>query len=118
MGVLRKEVSTSLNNRNYRLKTRFYRNSLKEIKDAFEKICFEENKSLRQADESEGKMYISTQEYEVFIKVLSESSVESSVDLSVHYFVSSMFKNPKRIIYNLYKKLDNLLIFKGTVNTV
>ena len=118
MGVLRKEVSTSLNNRNYRLKTRFYRNNLKEIKDAFEKICFEENKSLRQADESEGKMYISTQEYEVFIKVLSESSVESSVDLSVHYFVSSMFKNPKRIIYNLYKKLDNLLIFKGTVNTV
>ena len=118
MGVLRKEVSTSLNNRNYRLKTRFYRNSLKEIKDAFEKICFEENKSLRQADESEGKMYISTQEYEVFIKVLSESSVESSVDLSVHYFVSSMFKNPKRIIYNLYKKLDNLLIFKGTANTV
>ena len=118
MGVLKKEVSTSLNNRNYRLKTRFYRNSLKEIKDAFEKICFEENKSLRQADESEGKMYISTQEYEVFIKVLSESSVESSVDLSVHYFVSSMFKNPKRIIYNLYKKLDKLLIFKGTVNTV
>ena len=118
MGVLRKEVSTSLNNRNYRLKTRFYRNSLKEIKDAFEKICFEENKSLRQADESEGKMYISTQEYEVFIKVLSESSVDSSVDLSVHYFVSSMFKNPKKIIYNIYKKLDKLLIFKGTTNTI
>ena len=118
MGVLKKEVSTSLNNRNYRLKTRFYRNSLKEIKAAFEKICIEENKSLRQADESEGKMYISTQEYEIFIKVLSESSVDSSVDLSVQYFVSSMFKNPKKIIYNLYKKLDKLLIFKGTANTI
>lgn len=118
MGVLKKEVSTSLNNRNNRLKTRFYRNSLKDVKQAFEKICFEENRSLRQADESEGKMYISTQEYEVFIKVTSDSPVECAVDLSIHYFVSSMFKNPKKIIYNIYKKLDKLLIFKGTVNTV
>ena len=117
MGVLKKEVSTSLNNRNYKLKTRFYRNSLKEVKDAFEKICIEENRSLRQADESEGKMYISTQEYEVFIKVTSDSPVESAIDLTVSYFNGSFFKNPRKIIYSLYKKLDLLLIFKGTVNT-
>ena len=75
MGVHKKEVSTSLNSRNHKLKTRFYRNSLKDVKQAFEKICIEENKSLRQADESEGKMDISTQEYEVFIKVIFHAAI-------------------------------------------
>ncbi|MBP5342361.1 hypothetical protein J6Y73_00310 [bacterium] len=116
MGIFKKEAETTIKNSNPRLRTRFYRNSLKEVKDAFQKICIEENKSLRQADEYEGKMYISTQTYEIFIKISSEVVSESSVDLSVRFFQASL-KNPKKIIYSLYKKLDKILVFKGTLQT-
>lgn len=114
MSLFKKEVGTSLTNRNRNLRTRFYRNSMKDVKDAFNKICIEENKSLRQADEYEGRMYISTKTYEIFIKVSSDSPVESSVDLSVRFFAPNIFRSPKRIIYRLYKKIDKILVFKGT----
>ena len=115
MGFFANSAETRELHKNDKLRTRYYRNGIKQIKSVFEKICSEEDMQLQQYDERWGDIYICAYGFEVFVTVSQISPIESGIDLKVNYFSTFGFNRPEKKIIHLYERLDKMLIFKGTM---
>lgn len=115
MGFFTNSVETREMHKNEKLRTRYYRNNIKQIKGALEKICSEEDMQLQQFDEKWGDIYICAYSFEVFVSVSQISPIESGVDLKVNYFSTFGFNRPEKKVIHLYERLDKMLTFKGTM---
>ena len=115
MGFFSSSAETREMHKNEKLRTRYYKNGIKQIKNVFEKICNEEDMQLQQFDERWGDIYICSYGYEVFVTVSMISPIESGIDLKVNYFSSMGFNRPEKKIIHLYERLDQMLNFKGTM---
>ena len=95
------------------LRTRYYRNSFKDVVTAFEKIAQEEQYDLRDVNQTHGEIYLLANGFDMIATVSQITPIESGIDFKINYFGFAGFGRPKAKAVALYKKLDSFLKFKG-----
>lgn len=95
------------------LRTRYYRNSFKDVVAAFEQIAKTEQLDVRDVNHVHGEIYLLGNGFDCIVTVAQISPIESGIDLKINYFSFTGMGRPKKKAIELYKRLDALLKFKG-----
>jgi len=115
MSIFQTTIETRELHKKENLRTRYYRNTFEQVIKALKKICEEEDIQMQNVDKRYGDVYMISQNYEVMATILQITPIETSVDFKVNYFSTFGWNKPEKTAVHLYKRLDEMLTFKGTM---
>lgn len=95
------------------LRTRYYRNSFQQAKDAVDRLAAEERLEVRNIDVVHGEIYLLGNGYDVIVTAIQVTPIETGIDLKVNWFGFVGMGRPKKIALRFYQGFDRLLKFKG-----
>lgn len=95
------------------LRTHYYRCKGDDAIDAIHQLIKEEKGKIIDENEMYQEIYFDTSGYSCICKVTVTSPVETAVDFKVTTYNLFGFGKGKKVIEELYKKLDKKLTFKG-----
>lgn len=95
------------------LRTHYYRCKGDDALDAVHSLIKEEKGKVIDENEMYQEIYFETSGYSCICKVTVTSPVETAVDFKVTTYNLFGFGKGKKVIEELYKKLDKKLTFKG-----
>lgn len=109
----RNDFETSENHHIQSLRSRYYRCRNEQGMDAVKKLAEEEKGTIKYVDETRHEIIYDTKTYSVTATITSPSFSETAIDFKIITYKLIPMGSGKKIIEDLYKKLDNLLPFKG-----
>jgi hypothetical protein len=95
------------------LRTRYYRNSFAQTKDAIEKAGKEMGFEIRGFNQAHGEIDIIGNGFEAIITALQITPIETGVDIKMNLFSFIGMGKPKKLTLQIYALLDKSLKFKG-----
>lgn len=95
------------------LRTRYYRAKIGEAKDALLEVIKSEKGNIIDDNETYMETLYECPEYSCTARIIATSPVEVAIDFKVTTFAFFGFGKGKKVIENLYQKLDGKLQFKG-----
>jgi hypothetical protein len=95
------------------LRTRYYRNSFSQAKDAIEKLAAEERLEVRNVDAHHGEIYLLGNGYDIIVTATQVTPIETGIDLKINWFGFVGLGRPKKVALKFYQGFDRLLKFKG-----
>lgn len=95
------------------LRSRYYRCRNDAAMEAIKRLARDEKAVLRNIDNDRHEIIFETPKYSVIATIVSPSYSETAIDFKIiTYYLIPMGRGAK-IIENLYRKLDNIIPFKG-----
>lgn len=96
-----------------RLKTHYYKNNYKSIKQIVLNYAKIKKIAIRSEDDAHGEIYLQAGNYHMIVSILQVSPLETAVDIKVQtYRIIGLFK-PVKLILNLFSHIDSKANFKG-----
>jgi hypothetical protein len=100
-------------NTNNKLKTHYYKDRYKNIKQIVLNYAKLNKITVRSEDDAHGEIYLQTGNYHMIISILQISPLETAVDIKVQtYRILGLFK-PVKLILNMFNHINSKANFKG-----
>jgi hypothetical protein len=95
------------------LKSRYYRCRNEVAMDAVKKLISDQKAILKSFDKERHEIIFETQKYSITATVISPSISETAIDFKIITFSLLPLGKGAKIIEELYRKLDNIIPYKG-----
>lgn len=100
-------------NMNNKLKTHYYKDRYKNIKQIVLKYAQLKKLTVRSEDDIHGEIYLQAANYHMIVSIIQVSPFETAVDIKVQtYRLLGLFK-PVKIILNMFNHINEKTNFKG-----
>lgn len=95
------------------LKTHYYRCRVEDAMDAINNIVKEVKGKIIDVNDFYNEILFDTDSYRCICKITATTPVETAIDFKVSTFGLFSFGKGKKVITEIYQKLDKILPFKG-----
>jgi len=106
-------VETRELHRDPQLRTNYYRNNFTQVVDALKMLAEEDHLEVKNIDKVHKEIYMLGSGYDIIVTLSEITPVEIGIDFKVNWYSGFGYNKPKKKVLYYYKKLKELLRFKG-----
>lgn len=95
------------------LRTRYYRNSFKQVVEGLRRLAEKNNMIVKDVNETHKEIYMIGNGFDCIVTVSQMTPIEAGIDFKINVFSGLGLNRPKKKAVQFYKELNEILSFKG-----